>query len=366
MDFGSWAVLMVAFVLVLYLAQGGVVLSAIVHLSHVAGVTWRADIAPYAHKTMFLYPLALLLLIVLLAFPDHTFPYFRRPPEAAHLNAWHNYPFMVARELLLLLAVIAVHAGFVRAGIDDRNRPSAASRRMLTRFAAVVPFVYFLYGSMVAWDFEMTLTPGWHSAIYAPYFFVGNFQMFLGFFVVWLFLLRVTGRYGEVVADQTFNYLAQMMLGFTLLWTYTFFVQFITIWYGALPDETHRLYRLLFVDGDIRRGPSATAARFWWFVALKSFVPFALLIFAAFRHVPVLVAVVGATIFAGTCLERYAWIAGAFAGDDGARSTGFEIAVVCLVSAGVGTLLWASLRITSIKPLRFARAARRRIDGAES
>lgn len=339
---GNWAVVVTAFIIVLYIAQGGVMLSAVVHLSHVAGARWRTDIAPYAHQTVHLYPLALALLIILLAVPSATFPYYQMPAGSVHLNAWHNYAFLVSRELLLLLIIAAVHLGYVRASARHQHDDTAASRRTLTGFAAVLPFLYFIYGTLVAWDFEMTLVPGWHSPIYAPYFFVSNFHMFLGFFVFSMYMLRLTSNGARGLADQSFNYLAQMMLGLTLLWTYCFFAQFITIWYGALPHETHRLYVMMFIDGDIRNEPSQLAPLFWWFVALKSFIPFGLLIFSVFRRVPALVALVGVLILVGTCLERFTWIASAYPDWRIPLTAPLDVAVVMLVaSLTVFVLRWA-------------------------
>ena len=306
---GQWALLTTTFLVVLYIAQGGVVLSSVIHLSHVSGAEWRADIGPYAHQTVRLYPLALVLLLILLAVPDATFPYYAE--EDVHLNAWHNYPFLVSRELIMFLLVAAVNYGYVRASARDHHENTAASRKTLTRYAAMVPFLYFIYSTLVAWDFEMTLQAGWHSPMYAPYFFVSNFHMFLGFFVMMLYLVHI-GHRRRLVAEQSFNYLAQMMLGLTLLWVYTFFFQFITIWYGNLPQETGRLYAMMYEAGDIRRDASALAPFFWWFIALKSFIPFGLLIFAVVRHTPGLIALVGSFIFIGTLLERYTWIGSAY------------------------------------------------------
>lgn len=337
--FGSnWAVLTAAFLMVLYIAQGGVVLSALVHLSHVAGARWRADIAPFAHQTVRFFPLALALLIILLTLPEATFPYYRTSNPAT-LNAWHNYPFLVVRELGLLLLVAGINYGFVRASVRDHYEHTPASRQRLTRFAAVVPFLYMFYGTVVAWDFEMTLIPGWHSPIYSVYFFISNFHMFLGFFVLVLYLLRVGRRPAAGIARQSFNYLAQMMLGLTLLWTYMFFVQFLTIWYGNMPHETGRLYALIFADADIRRGPAELAAWFWWFVILKSFIPFGLLIFAVVRHTPGLTALVGGIIFIGTGIERYTWIAGAYPAADMPLGSLFISAVVILVGSLIAVVL---------------------------
>jgi hypothetical protein len=333
---GNWALLLTSFLLVLYIAQGGIVLSSIIHLSHMAGAKWRADITPYAHQTVHLYPLAFVLLVILLAAKNYTFPYYL--DDTIHLNGWHNYPFLVIRELVLFLLVAASNYGFVRASKQHEKENTEKTRNRLTWYATAVPFLYFIYGTMVAWDFEMTLTPGWHSPMYAPYFFVSNFHMFLGFFVVVAYLprFRKNGRTG--ISEQSFNYLAQMMLGLTLLWTYTFYAQFLTIWYGNLPHETARLYAMMFIDGDIRLGSSALAPMFWWFIILKSFLPFSLLIFATVRHTPFLTALVGLIIFAGTFLEHFTWIAGAYSDWQPLLGSSFDIAVISLVTV-LGYLL---------------------------
>ncbi len=326
---GNWAVLLTCFLLVLYIAQGGIVLSSIIHLSHMAGAKWRADITPYAHQTVHLYPLAFVLLVILLVAQENTFPYYR--DATIHLNAWHNYPFLVIRELVLFLLVAGTHYGFVRASKQHEKENTEQTRNRLTWYATAVPFLYFVYGTVVAWDFSMTLTPGWHSPMHAPYFFISNFHMFLGFFVVIAYLpsFRKDGRPG--ISEQSFNYLAQMMLGLTLLWTYTFYAQFLTIWYGNLPHETSRLYAMMFIDSDIRQGGSDLAPFFWWFVVLKSFLPFVLLIFAMVRHTPFLTALVGLIIFVGTFLEHFTWIAGAYTDWQPLLGSLFDVAVISIV-----------------------------------
>lgn len=311
METGSWSVLMVCFLLVVYIAQCGIVLSAVVHLSHVAGAHWRADIAPHAHKTIYLFPLALLLLIILLAAPELTFPYYADSSEQLHLNAWHNYSFLVTRELVMLLLVSVISFLFVLLNERHERLASVKTRKQLTIIAAIIPFVYFIYGTLLAWDFEMTLTPGWHSSMYAPYFFVSNFHMYLGIFVVSAYVLRCYSH-KPVLADNSFNYLAQMILGFTLLWIYTFYAQFLTIWYGNLPAETSRLYSMMYLNADPRNAAAPLAALFWWFIILKFFLPFSLLIFSLVRHTPGLLALVGASVFLGTALERYTWIASSY------------------------------------------------------
>lgn len=334
---GNWSLLSVAFLMVLYVAQGGVLLSSLVHLSLVSGARWRSDIAPFAHQTVHLYPLALLILIILLAVPDATFPYYQ--DSSLHLNAWHNFTFLATREVLFLLIVAAFHYGFVYASVRHKRENTEQSRKRLTLIAAGVPFLYFIYGTMVSWDFEMTLRPGWHSPMYAPYFFVSNFQMFLGFFVVVLYLQPLFRRGSATISNQSFNYLAQMLLGLTLLWVYTFYFQFLTIWYGNLPHETGRLFGMIYKNADVRQGEGAFASYFWWYVILKALVPFTLLIFALVRHSPLLTALVGGIIFFGTFLERFTWTASAHPSWQTPLTSWFDIGVVLVVFA-LGFVAW--------------------------
>ncbi len=345
MEFGSWSLLMVAFLLVVYIAQGGIVLSAVVHLSHVSGARWRADIAPHAHKTGFLFPLAFALLIILLSSPENTFPYYA--DASLHLNAWHNYTFLVSREVIMLLLVTLVSFAFVWANERHDRNPCPKTQMALTLIAVLVLFIYVMYGTMLAWDFEMTLTPGWHSPIYAPYFFISNFHMYLGIFVVSAYVLRCCSK-TQVLTNNTFNYLAQMMLGFTLLWVYLFFAQFLTIWYANLPEEIVRLYVMIYEDADQRKGGAPLSSLFWWFIVLKSFLPFSLLIFSYVRHTTAMTALVGLLIFIGTALERYTWMASSYSSHMPLTSTfdwmvALIVSILVLLSWRAGT--WAEPRL---------------------
>lgn len=339
MEAVNWAVMTTAFLMVLGIAESGVVLSAVVHLSNAQGGTWRDDIAHYADSTAYLFPLGFVLLLILLVSPAATFPHYT---ATGHISSWLNYPFLATREIVLYLLIAIVSLGYLRAGVQHDRGNTAQTRHRLTGFAAAVITLYVIYGTVVSWDFGMTLTPHFHSAIYAPYFFVSSFGMFLGFFVIVMYILRVVSGGARSITDKSFNYLAQMMLGFTLLWTYTFFSQFLTIWYAALPDETKRLFGMMFENADIRLGPAEISGLFWWFVMLKSFIPFGLLIFSVFRHVPALTALVGVLIVVGTFIERFTWVAATYPAWHTPLTAFFDIAVVAIVIAVIVVVLRAA------------------------
>ena len=334
----NWAMVSAAFMVVMAMALGGTLLSALLHLANARRNTWRLDIVPYAHRVVYLYPLGFVLLSLMLALPQATFPWYGQSDH--HINVWHNYAFLVTRELLMFALVAALNLGFVWVSDSHAREGTEATRKLLTYFAAAVVTLFVLYTTLLAWDFEMTLVPGWRSSMYAPYFFISSFQAFLAIFVLSMFVLRVASGGERGISEASFNGLAQMMLGFTLLWIYTFFGQFLTIWYTALPDQTHRLYLMLFEKGDIRREPSEISVLFWSFLFLKSFVPFLMLIFYAARHVPVLTVLPALAILIGTFLERFTWVASTHRSWNLPLTTLFDVTVAAIV----GGLFIVSLR----------------------
>lgn len=319
-SYGNWSVLTVNFLVVLYLALGGVTLCAVLHL---VGARWRYEIRLLASSLFALFPLAFVLLVVLLANGESTFPWLKETGEHTHhIPAWHNYTFLVAREVLGMLAVMAIHWVFIqRQAVSERSTQDAARFHTI---ACWVPYVYVLYGTMVAWDFEMTMLPSWHSAIYGMQHFVSNFGMFLAFLVIWIFALNSRDRLVRPVEAYVYNYLAQMLFAFTLLWVYTFFAQYLTIWYGNLPSETVRVM-------DMQNGDYTFI---WWaMIVLKFVIPFTTLAFPVTRHNVKATAAVATCIIIGTLFERYVWIGGV----KGGVGT-YPILVAIAVSGVVATI----------------------------
>jgi len=298
-NFGSWSVLTTDFLIVLYLALGGVTLSAVLHL---ANGQWRFQVRDLACSFFVLFPIAGVLLLVLLANGQTTFQWLAHAHEGEHhLPGWHNYTFLVLREIIGFLVVAVLYGLFIKYQHQSEIDSSYAAQRRFRNIALLIPFGYFLYGSMVAWDFEMTMVPGWHSASYAPYFFQSNFHMFLAFFTIFLFFIYRSGTLTKPFELYIFNFMAQFMLAMTILYTYLYFTQYLIMWYGRLPSEMGR-FNGMMLEG---LGP------LWWtFLALKFIIPFTTLAITPNRHNPVVITMVACCIVLGTWIERYTWISG--------------------------------------------------------
>jgi hypothetical protein len=299
--FGNWSVLTTNFLIVLYLALAGVTFAAILHL---ANGKWRFQVRYFAVSMAALFPLAGVLLLVLLSSGEHTFQWLEHAQGGEHhLNGWHDYNFLVTRQIVGFLVVAGFFMLFIKYQYMTATTDSPVIHRRFRNIALMIPFFYVLYGTMVAWDFEMTMIPGWHSASYGVYQFVSMFHFFLAFFAIMLFMLYRSGKVVKPYKPFVFNYLAQMMLAFTILWTYFYFTQYLIMWYGRLPEEMDRFHAMMNHD----------LAPLWWiFFFLKCIIPF--VTFATWtpnRHNPGVIVTVAGCIALGTWLERYTWISGA-------------------------------------------------------
>ena len=340
MTYSNWSVLTVSFLVVLYLALGGVTLSAVLHL---VGARWRYEIRILASSLSALFPLAFVLLVILLIGGESTFPWLHASASnetgahAQHLPAWHNYTFLVIREVLGMLAVMAIYGVFIqRQAVSGRSAEDAAR---FHNIACWVPYTFVLYGTMVAWDFEMTMVPSWHSAIYGLQHFVSNFGMFLAFLVIWIFALNRRNKLLRPVQPYVYNYLAQMLFAFTLLWVYTFFAQYLTIWYGNLPYERDRLMGMQ--NGDY-------TVIFWAMFALKFVIPFSTLAMPYTRHHIGAIVGVATCIMVGTVFERYVWIAGV----EGTGNYPVLTAIVVSVVVAVIGFLLVRMRMQRIQIIK--------------
>lgn len=301
LSYSNWSVLTAAFVVVTYLALSGVALCSVLYL---VGAKWRFQVRQLSVSLYSLFPLAFVLLLILLAGGSHTFPWLGHLAHGeGHMPGWYTLPLLAAREVIGMMVIMFLWRIFIKR--QEVSERSEEDRAKFHHIACWVPFFTVLYATMVSWDFEMTLVPAWHSAIYGMENLVSNFGMFLAFLVIWIYFLNTGNRLVKRVENFVYNYLAQMMLAFTLLWMYTFFAQYLVIWYGNIGVERDRVDSMQ--DGDY-------GAIWWSMVAMKFVIPFVTLCFPATRHNPQATVAVAACIILGTLCERYVWIAGAAGG----------------------------------------------------
>jgi molybdopterin-containing oxidoreductase family membrane subunit len=149
--------------------------------------------------------------------------------------------------------------------------------------------------SIVGWDFGMSLVPGWHTSIIAPYFVVGAVHSGLGMVAVGLYVVRRTYRLESYIRPEHFDKLGKLLVVTTLTLAYLYFADQLTVWYGKRPDEMAILHSLV-------TGPYAVP--FWTMIVLIYVCPLALLTLPSFRTWPAGMLLLGIGINIGMYVER--------------------------------------------------------------
>lgn len=149
--------------------------------------------------------------------------------------------------------------------------------------------------SIVGWDFGMSLVPGWHTSIIAPYFVVGAVHSGLGMVAVGLYVIRRTYGLHDYIRPEHFDKLGKLLVVTTLTLAYMYFADQLTVWYAKIPEEMAVLRSLM--TGNF-------ALPVWTMLALIYVLPLLTLTIPAFRHWPLGMMLLGLGINVGMYIER--------------------------------------------------------------
>ena len=110
------------------------------------------------------------------------------------------------------------------------------SRSVLHLSGLATPLVLSVH-SVVSWDFAMSIVPGWHATIFAPYFVAG--AIFSGFAMVLTVLIPVRRIYGleAYITDYHFDNMARFLLLTSLIVGYAYSVEYFVAWYSGVEFE---------------------------------------------------------------------------------------------------------------------------------
>ncbi len=149
--------------------------------------------------------------------------------------------------------------------------------------------------SVVSWDFAMTIVPGWHATIFAPYFVAG--AIFSGFALVLTILIPLRRIYGleAYIGERHFENMSRFLLLTSLIVGYAYAAEFFTAWYSSVEAERSAFWLRAF-------GPYAVST--WIMIGCNALLPQLLWIPRLRTHLPFLFAL-SVAINVGMWFERY-------------------------------------------------------------
>jgi molybdopterin-containing oxidoreductase family membrane subunit len=102
--------------------------------------------------------------------------------------------------------------------------------------------------SVVSWDFAMSIVPGWHTTIFAPYFVAGAIFSGTAMVITLVVPMRKSLNLHAYITDDHFESIAKILLFTSLIVTYAYIVEFGLAWYGGNIFETESFRYRAFGD----------------------------------------------------------------------------------------------------------------------
>lgn len=159
-------------------------------------------------------------------------------------------------------------------GTIEQNR--FLDRSMDIMSAIIIPLAIIVH-SVLAWIFGMTLRPGWHSTIFAPYFVIAAVFSGTGVLIIAMWIFRKFYKLENYITKIHFNYLGIILMILGALYAYFTFSEYLTSWYGSETWEMEVLYKLFDPD-----------EYWWWFffsAILGVFLPIIVILVPRFRTI---------------------------------------------------------------------------------
>jgi Ni/Fe-hydrogenase subunit HybB-like protein len=100
-------------------------------------------------------------------------------------------------------------------------------------FAALATPLVISVHSVVSWDFALSISPGWHSTIFAPYFVAGAIHSGLAMVLALLIPLRIIYRFERILNMAILENVAKTIIFTGLIMLYSYLTELFMAWYSG-------------------------------------------------------------------------------------------------------------------------------------
>lgn len=308
----AWQAYLINFLLFSALAHGALLFST---LMHTVKARWSAPLAALAEAFAAFFPVSLVMFLLLFIGRQYLFPWMGQ--ELHGKQVWLNLPFLFGRDLAGLLVLYGLGMGYVyyaRLLRTDTDPPQGALGRWLKRrwmadaettlryehrktvLGLLYMLAFALVLSLLGYDLVMSMDPHWYSTLFGAYSFIKSVYVGFGALIILAAVVHLnqTNRFSLKAAQ--FHDLGKLFFAFCLVWADFFYVQFVVIWYGNIPEET------AYVIERIMIAPWRYLA--WTVFAVCFVAPFLILLNKKIKTIPGAMLVICAAVIAGMWLEH--------------------------------------------------------------
>ncbi|MGH7557347.1 MAG: hypothetical protein ACREMD_06155 [Gemmatimonadota bacterium] len=241
-------------------AIGGPILAA---SAAVSNGQWIRPLRRFGEALAAFLPVSFALGIVLFFGLDHVYSWIANPIPVK--EAYLNKPFFIVRQAAVMAILYGLALTYVywslrpdlgqlrervagwRRGLYGRlstgwrglDEEVERSHRTRSRLGPVLIVAYAILWTFWAWDWLMSIDPHWFSTLFGAWIFMTHYLAAIAATAILACLVRGYRSLAEAVDPRSLHDIGKMLFAFTIFWTYLFFAQYLVIWYGRLPEETH-------------------------------------------------------------------------------------------------------------------------------
>ncbi|OGP84047.1 MAG: hydrogenase [Deltaproteobacteria bacterium RBG_13_65_10] len=262
-----WAVYITNFVFWVGIAHAGTLISAILYLFR---AKWRASVNRSA-EAMTVFAVMTAGLFPMIHLGRVWKFYYLMPYYPNRLTIWPNFKSPLVWDVFAVSTYFTISSIFLFVGLipdtasardrcTDWRKPIYTvlslgwqgtsvhwrhyNRAYIFLAALATPLVLSVH-SVVSWDFAMSIVPGWHTTIFAPYFVAGAIFSGLGMVLTILVPLRKILKMEEYITLDHMEGMAKLVLLTSTIVFYSYLMEFFIAYYCGEPVErASTLFRL--------------------------------------------------------------------------------------------------------------------------
>ncbi len=280
-----WGSYLSNFIFWIGLSHSGTLLSAVLHITQ---SDWRKAIYRSA-EAMTLFSLITAALFVMVHVGRVWFVHWIAPIPN-QMGLWPNFRSPLSFDVMAVTTYLTASSVFIYMGsVPDfaavRDSSTGMRRRLYTIFSfgwrgttrewhtlgwaytffavLVIPLAVSVH-SIVSWDFALSIIPGLHHTIFAPYFVCGAIYSGTAGIVTVMFLIRKYLNFERYIKEIHLENLAKLLIVLSAIWTYINIMELFNTWYGGNSESIEALnWRLT----------GFYAPAFWEMILCCTFVP---------------------------------------------------------------------------------------------
>ena len=346
-----WGVYIVTFVFWVGIAHAGTLISAILYLFR---SKWRNAInrsaeamTVFAVMTAGLFPLIHL---------GRVYKFYFLLPYPNQRGLWVNFKSPLLWDVFAIstyatISIVFLYVGLIPDLAIARDRTTGWRKLLYTILALgwqgtarqwkshnrtvlhlsglATPLVLSVH-SVVSWDFAVSIVPGWHATIFAPYFVAG--AIFSGFAMVLTVMIPVRRIYGleHIIRDYHLENMSRFILLTSLIVGYAYVCEYFMAWYSGVEFERTAFFMRAF-------GPYWIST--WIMITCNAVFP-QLLWFKRLRTNVAFLFVLSVLINLGMWFERYVIIVGSLSREFNPAAWGLYIPSPAELSILAGSFCW--------------------------